>query len=57
MTDPDSRNDPWVEAMKCYEELADEVVVTGSNWGFDFSWRKLDNFSRKDLINVLGLGY
>ena len=42
MTDPDSRNDP-VEAMKCYEELADEDV-TGSNWGFDFSG-EIDNFS------------
>ena len=41
MTDPDSRNDPWVEAMKCYEELIDEVIVTGSNWGFDFSWEEI----------------
>ena len=26
MTNPDDRNDPWKEALKCYEELADEVL-------------------------------
>jgi len=54
MTDPDSRNDPWVEAMKCYEELADEVIVTGSDWGFDFSWEEIGQFFQEGFDKCSG---
>ena len=37
-TDPDKRQDPWKEAMSCYEDFADEVIVTGENWPYEFSW-------------------
>ena len=37
-TDPEKRNDPWKEALNCYEDFADEVVVTGQNWPYEFSW-------------------
>jgi len=37
-TNPDERQDPWKEAMACYEDFADEVIVTGENWPYDFSW-------------------
>ena len=30
-TDPESRMDPWKEALSCYEDLADEVVRSGEN--------------------------
>ena len=29
MTKPDERMDPWEESMNCYNDLADEVVITG----------------------------
>ena len=31
MTNPDMRNDPWREALSCYEFFADEVITTGSD--------------------------
>lgn len=38
VTNPEERQDPWVEALKCYLGLADEVVVVngGSNKHYDF---------------------
>ena len=32
MTNPDDRNDPWKESLKCYEDLADEVIIVGDKW-------------------------
>lgn len=38
MTDPEKRNDPWKEALECYNFFADEVVVVGDDWPYEFSW-------------------
>ena len=38
MTDPEKRNDPWKEALECYNFFADEVVVVGDDWPTEFSW-------------------
>lgn len=38
MTNPDSRNDPWKESLNCYNALADEVVVVGDDWPYEFDW-------------------
>ena len=38
MTNPEKRNDPWQEALKCYNDLADEVIVVGQDWPYEFSW-------------------
>jgi len=32
MTNPETRKDPWNEALKCYEDLGDEVVIVGKVW-------------------------
>ena len=37
-TNPEERMDPWKEALTCYNDLADEVVRTGENWPYEFSW-------------------
>jgi len=37
-TNPEERMDPWKEALSCYEDLADEVVRSGENWPYEFSW-------------------
>ena len=37
-TDPESRNDPWKEALKCFEEIADELIIVGQDWPDSFSW-------------------
>ena len=38
MTNPELRNDPWKEALECYKYFADEVVIVGKDWPYDFSW-------------------
>tara|TARA_X000001036_G_scaffold383322_1_gene376574 strand:- start:256 stop:1050 length:795 start_codon:yes stop_codon:yes gene_type:complete len=38
MTNPEERNDPWKEALECYEDFADEVVVVGQTWPKEFSF-------------------
>ena len=38
MTNPDERNDPWRQALQCYEQLADNVIVVGEKWPYEFSW-------------------
>ena len=38
MTNPEDRKDPWKEALNCYEELSDEVIVVGEDWPEEFEW-------------------
>ena len=38
MTNPEERMDPWKEAMSCYGDLADEVIITGEDWPENFKW-------------------
>lgn len=38
MTDPEERMDPWKEALNCYEDFADEVIITGQDWPDEFKW-------------------
>ena len=54
MTDPESRKDPWREALKCYEEMADEVIITGQNWKYDFKWNEIGEFFQEGLDKASG---
>jgi len=38
MTNPETRKDPWKEALNCYEDFADEVIITGQDWPEEFEW-------------------
>jgi len=39
MTNPDERNDPWQEALNCYNNISDNnVVVVGEDWPLEFDW-------------------
>ena len=38
--------DPWKEALDCYKDFADEVVV-GQNWKQEFSFDYIGKFSRR----------
>ena len=40
-TNPEKRMDPWREATQCYEEFADELIITGNEWKEEFSWREI----------------
>ena len=43
MTNPEERNDAWQEAISCYEDIADEVIIVGDSWPEEFKF---------DLIGV-----
>mgnify|MGYP002021754025 CR=1 FL=1 len=38
MTDPESRMDPYKEALECYEDFADEIIIVGEDWPDEFSF-------------------
>lgn len=38
MTNPEERNDPWKEALECYRDIADEVIIVGEKWPEEFSF-------------------
>ena len=52
-TDPKKRMDPWEEALECYNDFADEVIVTGKDWEPEFTWKDIGkNFQNGfDLSN------
>ena len=37
--------------MKCYEDFADEVIVVGKDWPYEFSWDYIQTVFKKVLIN------
>jgi hypothetical protein len=53
-TDPDLRNDPWKEAISCYEDFADEVVITGHNWPSEFSWELIGETFQEGFEKTTG---
>jgi len=44
MTNPEARKDPWKEAMNCYQDLGDEVIVTGNDWPEEFEWQQIGEY-------------
>lgn len=38
MTNPSERMDPWEEALACYKDFADEVVIVGETWPEEFKF-------------------
>ena len=41
MTDPESRNDPYKEAIACYQDFADELIIVGQDWPYEFKFDKI----------------
>lgn len=46
-TDPVRRGDPFLEAMTCYEEMADEVVLNSQPWPKEFEWTHIADMFQK----------
>ena len=44
MTNPESRNDPWEEALLCYHSFSDEVIITGEDWPYEFKFDQIGKF-------------
>ncbi len=53
-TNPEERGDPWKEALSCYESIADEIIVTGSNWPYEFKWEQIGKTFQEGLEKSTG---
>ena len=56
-TNPDERQDPWKEAITCYKDFADEIIVTGQDWPHDFHGIILGKHFMKALRNQQVIWY
>lgn len=54
MTNPEKRNDPWTEALNCYEELADELIIVGEEWPDEFRWDHIGKTFQKGFDKCSG---
>jgi len=54
MTDPESRNDPYKEALKCYEDLGDELIIVGKDWPKEFSFDLIGKFFQEGFDKCSG---
>lgn len=54
MTNPDERNDPWRESLNCFNELADELIIVGHDWPFEFKWDYLSNVIQEGFEKCSG---
>ena len=54
MTNPGERNDPWEEALDCYSNVADEIVVKGQDWPYEFSWEHIGETFHSGFLESKG---
>jgi hypothetical protein len=54
MTNPEERNDPWKEALDCYNQLADELVVVGEDWPYEFKFDHIGKTFQKGFDKCSG---
>ena len=40
-SNPEERMDPWKEALSCFKDFADDVVIVGENWPYEFKWDQI----------------
>ena len=53
-TEAEKRNDPWKEALSCFNFIADEVIVTGDDWPYEFKWSQIGKYFQEGLENTSG---
>ena len=53
-TNPELRNDPYLEAIKCYESFSDEVITVGSNWPVEFTFSDIGKFFQEGFDKSTG---
>ena len=56
MTNPEERMDPWKEAINCYENYADEVVIVGDDFEEEFTWSDIGKMFTKVFKSNRRLG-
>ena len=42
--------------MSCYEDFADEVIVSGKDWPYEFTWDYIGKTFKMALTKQMGTG-
>ena len=54
MTNPEERQDPYVEAINCYKDLGDELIIVGDDWPDEFKWDHIGKTFQKGFDECTG---
>lgn len=54
MTNPDVRKDPWQEALTCYEDFSDELIIVGEDWPQEFKFDLIGKYFQKGFDKCSG---
>ena len=54
MTNPEERKDPYKEAINCYKELGDELIIVGDDWPDEFKWDHIGKTFQKGFDECSG---
>ena len=54
MTNPEERNDPWKESLECYKEIADELIIVGKDWPYEFKFDHIGKTFQKGFNKCSG---
>ena len=54
MTNPEDRNDPWKEALNCYNQIADELIIVGEDWPYEFKFDHIGKTFQKGFNKCSG---
>lgn len=54
MTNPDVRNDPWQEALTCYEDYSDELIIVGEDWPQEFKFDLIGKYFQEGFDKCSG---
>ena len=53
-TNPELRNDPWKEALNCYEDFSNEIIISGDDWPYEFSWELIGKMFQEGFDRSTG---
>jgi len=54
MTNPEERMDPWEEALDCYRDFANEVIISGEDWPTEFKWDHIGKTFNEGFLKASG---
>ena len=53
-TNPEKRNDPYEEALDCYGDISDEIIIVGENWPIEFKWNQIGKYFQEGFDKSSG---
>ncbi len=54
MTNPEERGDPWKEALACFEDFSEEIIIKGKDWPYEFKWDYMGRLFEEGIKEASG---